>query len=250
MGFRKFWRRSMAPSVTAASIFMTTSAFGQTPAQFQRVDQLAQYTVESVACADLGFTLKGDEKAVQQAAEAELVAAGAPVQATKGLYEEAVARRLQTFGKDLKASEDAAFRSKSPGSALQQVFVERGEFCSRAAGDPLFSQFLQAPAPFDAKRAALELADQLLESGGLASWQTPQIQARGNVVLVAGACRRQIGSARSDAIFAEYTRTADPRTRSFYSTSFQQGLTDPDYADLDAAQCERAIRSLKAEADR
>lgn len=225
---------------------MAGPASSQTSDRFRRIDELAQYTVESVACTDLGFSLRKDEEALARAVEAENLAAGASAEGAKKLYEDAVARRLQTFGLDLQARKEAAFKSGNMGKALRQIFVERGEFCMRAAQDSLFARFLSQPESFDPNKAALELSDKLLEGGGLASWQTPKIQAQGDVVLIAGACRRQIGSARSDALFAGYTRTEDPRERDYYSKSFQKGLTDPDYADLDAQQCERAIRRLKA----
>lgn len=77
----------------------------------------------------------------------------------------------------------------------------------------------------------------MLELGGLASWQTPRIQARGDLMMLAGTCRSKIGAARSDALVQEFGQSDDPRVRDYYSKSFDEGLADfDDHFDIGGLQ--------------
>lgn len=80
----------------------------------------------------------------------------------------------------------------------------------------------------------------MLEAGGLASWQTPDIQARGDMMMLAGVCRAQIGATRSDALVRQYGQTDDARVRGYYRGSFDSGLADTELT-FTLAQCNRAI---------
>lgn len=85
----------------------------------------------------------------------------------------------------------------------------------------------------------------MLEAGGLASWQTPEIQARGDLMMLAGICRSKIGPARSDALVKEFGQSDDPRVRNYYTKSFDEGLDDPTVIET-LAGCNKAITPYRA----
>lgn len=131
---------------------------------------------------------------------------------------------------------------------MRSVFLKYGSQCLKAARDPVFSGVINVPTDFDLNSAATAAADSLLADGGLASWQTPAIQARGDLMMAAGTCRWRIGAARSDAIFQKYSHATDARERAYYVRSFDDGLSDTSF-NFDRAQCERLIKRLTAKAE-
>ena len=113
-----------------------------------------------------------------------------------------------------------------------------------AIRDPIFSQVITAPAGYDLNNAVTAFSDSMLEAGGLASWQTPAIQARGDMMMLAGTCRAQIGAARSDALVSQFGQTDDARVRGYYRRSFDEGLADTEL-NFTLAQCNRAITNQR-----
>jgi hypothetical protein len=240
-------RALLATCIVASAILLHGGgAAAQTHAQFERIDLLARYTVESAVCPKLGFEVKADGKVFSRALAAEAHAGGLAPAVAERMYGEAVQRRSRTFEMDLDQLSAQANESNN-FSGLKALFAGQGELCVRAARDPLFSQIVKAPPGFDLDKAATAAADELLARGGLASWQTPQIQARGDILMLAGACRSHFGAARSDALFTQYSATESARERAYYSEAFQLGLSDTDL-DLDATQCEGSLRNLRAKA--
>ncbi len=129
---------------------------------------------------------------------------------------------------------------------LRTMFVAYGLMCVEATTDPIFSRLIIAPAGFDPKTAATAFVDSMLENGGLASWQTPAIRARGDMMMSAGTCRKRIGKDRSDALVAEFGRSEDAQTREYYLKSFDIGLNDTEL-NFTVAQCSRLIARNRAE---
>jgi hypothetical protein len=64
------------------------------------------------------------------------------------------------------------------------------------------------------------------------------------MMMLAGACRSQIGAARLDGLVTTYDGSDDPRVRSYYRSSFDTGLNDTELG-LTLAQCNRAISGLE-----
>lgn len=247
---RKAWRRrSLGSGLLAAALLLMAAA----PAQAQshgvldRVDLLARYTVESAVCPKLGFRVDVDAEAFAAAFRAEARTQGLDSAIAERLYTEALARRTRTFQLDLDAVRARAVGEGGLRDEIKPFFVRQGELCVAAATDPIFGRLVTRPLGFDLDRAATAAADSLLVAGGMASWQTPRIQARGDLLMVAGACRRQLGAARSDALLKEFGHADDARERAYYAEAFQLGLDDTEL-DLDAQQCERALRGFRAKA--
>lgn len=121
--------------------------------------------------------------------------------AAKQLVGEAVSRQMRISQIDLDTLEEKNGHTDAGLRNIRSVFCKYGGECLEAARDPLFARIITVPASFELEAAATRAADSLLKDGGLASWQTPAIQARGDLMMVAGTCRSHIGAARSDAIF-------------------------------------------------
>ena len=79
---------------------------------------------------------------------------------------------------------------------IRAILLGYGHTCMEATTDPIFSKVIAAPPGYDLNNAVTLEADSILEAGGLASWQTPAVQARGDMMMLAGTCRSQIGAAR------------------------------------------------------
>lgn len=99
--------------------------------------------------------------------------------------------------------------------------------CLDVTRDPVFSQLISAPSGFDLDLAVTSTADSMVGGWGLASWQTPAIQALGEMLIVAGACRKRIGKARSDADCGVW-QVESPRIRNYYLRAFDDALNDPE----------------------
>lgn len=209
-----------------------------TQAQFDRANALAYSSLVAANCRGLGFTLESDGSALgaktiagfrDEAAETPL-----SPEAADALLAQALDRQGKTIEIDI-----AGYPATAEG--YRALNLRLADDCLKAAQDPVLAGILKAPEGFEPRRAAAAATDVLLAKGGLASWQTPSIQARGDLLTVAGSCRRLIGGERADALFKTYARAEDPRERAYYVESYDAGLADKFHFDFDLAQCERAI---------
>jgi hypothetical protein len=147
-----------------------------------------------------------------------------------------------------KAIADDAGATMTTPEGMRAFYLRLGRDCLKASRDTLVSRVLKAPAGFDPQRAANDLTDVSLAKGGFASWQTPAIRARGDLMGVTGSCRKLIGAQRADDLFKTYTRSDDARERAYYVEFFDNGVAGKFNLDLDLTQCERAIASYIAKA--
>lgn len=235
--------RMLVGLVTSFGMLLSfpTLASSQTQSQFDRLDELALFTVTVPMCRKLGFQIAPDfEQRIDPAIDAEISGLGGDTQRLRTAAKQAVAHQSQVFGVDLKSYSDGA-RTDQDLRNVKQIFARYGVICQRAARDSFFSSFVTMPVGFDLDKATTATADELLEGGGLASWQTPLITARGDMMMLAGACRHRIGPNRSDQLQAFYGRADDPRERDYYRKSFDAGMNDPDLTAFTRQQCLRAI---------
>ena len=179
-------------ATVVAILCMTSPSHAQTQAQQDRLDTLARYTVTAPFCEKLGMTI--DEKAgdkFEAALKVETASWNVDPVIVQQLMRGAFQRQGRMFEIDLDA---AAAKAKTDAELrrVREIFLSYGRTCLAAAADPIFSKFIAVPAGYDLERAATAASDALLEKGGLASWQTPAIQARGDMMMVAGACRAHV----------------------------------------------------------
>lgn len=149
------------------------------------------------------------------------------------------------FRTDLEAASNGT-KSETQLRGLKDILLRYGQTCKAATTDPIFSTLIVLPPGYDLNKAVTDTADSMLEAGGLASWQTPQIQARGDLMMLAGTCRSKIGSARSDALVKEFGQSIDPRICNYYLKSYDEGLSDPTIIST-LAGCNKAIASYLAQ---
>lgn len=230
-----------------AAVALAASVGAQTPAQQARLDQLARYTLASPVCVHMGMERIGGGEQLDAAVKAEALQLGMTPEAYSKASRSTMTRHLRNFEIDSTAFADKNTKTEAGLRNVRAFYLRYGPSCIEASQDPLFSKFLKSPPEFDLQKAAIRAADSLLEGGGLASWQTAEIQARGDLMLAAGACRRHIGPDRADRIYESYAHVPDPRERSYYVSSYDEGLQDAEL-DFDAVQCERLIKNLKKKA--
>jgi hypothetical protein len=225
----------------------TFPAVAQTQAQQDRLNRVGQFVVTAPFCERLGMKLDPDLPLKAEAAlDAETASWLIDTATIERLKQEAVARQKWILGTDLQAAVDGA-KTDAQLRAVKAILLDYGRTCLSATSDPIFSALITAPFGYDLDAAATKFADAMLEAGGLASWQTPQIQARGDLMMLAGTCRSKIGAARSDALVKQYGQSDDPRVRDYYSRSFDEGLSDPTVVDT-LAGCNKAITAYQAKA--
>lgn len=230
--------------VAAAAPLLWLGALAPAHAQSQReqdrLDTLARYSVTSPICKRLGMNV------IENAGD--IFSAGLKLETASWSVDPATIERLMTAslqrqGRMLAIDLDSAAQNAKTDAQLRRVrdiFLGYGKTCLAAASDPIFSKIVSLPPGYNLETAATTASDALLEGGGLASWQTAAIQARGDMMMIAGACRAKIGAARSDALVRTFGASEDPRIRAYYTRSFDEGLSDNEL-NFTLAQCERAI---------
>jgi hypothetical protein len=212
----------------------------QTQTQLDRLDELAQFTAVSPMCKKLGFTIAPDiEDRLDPVVQAEIATWDGDHKRLETAAAEAMQRRTRMLAIDLKFFADGT-TSEAKLRDVKSILIRYGHTCEQAALDKVFQTLVSVPVGYNLEQAATIESDGLLEAGGFASWQTPQIAARGDMMTIAGACRHLIGPHRSDALRQMYGRSDDPRERAYYNRSFDSGLSDTEL-NMDRTQCERAI---------
>lgn len=206
---------------------------------------MARFVVVADSCETLGAKLP---KNLLSAAETGLISDGAAwnvdVVTIRQKYREALAREKLAYSTDLQFASDNA-KTDAQLRRVKDVILQYARLCSEADHDPMFGALIELPEGFEPNAAAIGWADRALEMGGIASWQTPSIQTRGDLAILAGACRRVLGGRRSDELMQLYGRSEITRERDYFNRAYQMGLEDTEL-NFDAAQCNRAIEKNRA----
>lgn len=244
--YGRAWLFHLVRFAAVATAASAAPAIAQTQAQQDRIDRVSRFAVTSPVCGRLGMTVVrdlGDQ--VETAFKAETSAWQVDPDIVERLKRASIDRVTKSFAIDLETASEQA-KTEAELRMLRTMFVAYGRMCVEATNDPIFSRLITAPAGFDPQTAATAFADSMLEDGGLASWQTPAIRARGDMMLSAGTCRKRIGKDRSDALAAEFSRSEDARTREYYLKSFDIGLNDTEM-NFTLAHCNRLIARNRIE---
>lgn len=219
---------------------ITTPAVAQSQVQQDRIDRVSQFVVTAPMCRRLGMTVDSE---IGTKVEAAFRAETATWQVASATVDALIVASLRRQNAMLRVDLDTASSNARTGEQLRglsAIVMGYGRTCMEAISDPIFSQVITAPSGYDLSNAVTAFTDSMLEDGGLASWQTPVIQARGDMMMIAGACRAQIGAARSDALVSQFGQTDDARVRGYYRQAFDLGLGDTEL-NFTLAQCNRAI---------
>lgn len=195
-------RQSVARMTFAAftACLFGSTAHAQTQAQQGRIDRVSRLVVTAPMCERLGMSIQPDlPLRVAEAFKEETSGWALGPQKVEQLAAESSDRQTKVFSQDLEAAAGSA-KTEAQLRNLRTVLLGYARTCVEATEDPVFAKVISKPAGFTAEAAATKAADSMLEDGGLASWQTPAIQARGSIMMLAGTCRSVIGKARSDAL--------------------------------------------------
>lgn len=223
----------------------TTSA--QTQIEQDRIDLIAKYTVVSAACLRFHASVSPSiDTLVREGLYAEAASWSINRDSVAESFSRALERENRIFEIDLKFASTHA-KTEQELRNLKSVMARYAIICAEAAKDRTFRYYIILPDNFDPTIAASELTDSMLEAGGIASWQTAQIRARGDLMMLAGACRKTIGPVKTDALLKAYGRSDNPRERNYYNNAFQAGLDDTEL-NFSAAQCDRVIAKFKLNA--
>ncbi|MEQ1724423.1 MAG: hypothetical protein ABL882_00665 [Sphingopyxis sp.] len=222
-------------------------ASAQTQQQQDRVNRVAQFVVTAPMCEFLGMHLDPELPAKAEAAfRVETASWQIDLATIERLQVEAISRQGAIMGIDLEAASSRA-RTEAQLRGVRTILLGYGRTCIAATADSIFAPLITLPTGYDLETAVTDTADTVLEAGGLASWQTSQIQARGDLMFLAGDCRSIIGAERSDALVREFGQSDDPRVLNYYSRSFDEGLADPTIVST-LAGCNRAIAANRVQA--
>lgn len=224
--------------------FHSGLTFAQHKEQQELIDRLALLSFASPMCEQMGFEVAKDidEKAPAIALK-RLVASGMNEQEVAA----AITRAVDLIEKSWDADQDAlmgSLKSSEDFRRLKDFYYHKGLTCFQLANDPLFRSVIAKPASLDLAKAATEMADAALWQGGLASWQTPAIRARGDLLYAIGACRKFIG-AEADELLKLYNVASTEQQRKYNLYSYEAGL-DNGSMFSDIAQCRRAIPRMIA----
>jgi len=234
----------MTITVAALCSFIALPAAAQTQAQQDRLEQIGRYGVTSALCARLGMTVMPDAGAfIEKQLASETASWGLPKETVDRLALAALNREGTILKTDLDAAGQA--RTEAQLRGIRPIIARYARMCVTISRDPMFAAVVKAPAGYDPERAATEWSDAVLADGGLASWQTPAIRARGDLMMMIGSCRSLMDPTRSDALKAEIGRSDDPRTREFYLASFDRGMQGEPIVNS-RSDCIRVINGLKA----
>lgn len=218
----------------------TAPALAQSQAQQNRIDRIAQLVVTAPICQRLGMTVDPEiGPKVETAFQAETATWQVAPVIVETLIIAALRRQNAMLRVDLDTTAGNA-KTDEQLRGIRTILMAYGRTCMDATRDLIFSQVITPPTGYDLDTAVTAFSDSLLEGGGLASWQTPAIQARGDMMMLAGACRAQIGAARSDALVSQFGQTDDAQVRGYYRQAFDLGLADTELS-FTLAQCNRAI---------
>lgn len=228
----------------ALGVSSSLPAWAQTQAQQDRLNRVGQFVVTASMCEKLGMKLDADLPTKAEAAlKAETASWSVDPATVDRLKSEAISRQSRILQTDLQAASNGA-KTDAQLRAVKGILLGYGRTCMAATTDPIFSSLIVPPPGYNLDTAATALADSILEAGGLASWQTPQIQARGDLMMLAGTCRSKIGAARSDALVKQYGQSDDPRIRDYYLKSFDEGVSDSTVIET-LAGCNKAIATYR-----
>ncbi|MBB4155099.1 hypothetical protein GGQ80_003016 [Sphingomonas jinjuensis] len=137
------------------------------PAQQDRLDQVSRFVVTAPMCEKLGMKV---DPVLPDKVEAALKAETSAWSTETTMIDRLKGESIQRQSNVLKVDLATALENAKTDAQLRQVaaiFRGYGRTCLEATRDRIFSQVITAPLGFDLDRAATEVADTLLEAGGL-----------------------------------------------------------------------------------
>ena len=234
-----------------AAYLLQSAAGPANAAAFSRVDRMAEYVAVAPWCEKIGYTLAPDfADRLAEIAYREADATSVPHSTVDVWIHDALARHQRLAQSEYQRVLDAMDTPETTRVALNGLLDKVQRVCSDAGADPAFGPLLTTPSSNEMVEARREMADGLLESSGQASWQTPTMFAKAELMMALGVCKSQITAARHDALYARFITESPPSSQEqrYYAQQYLDGIeSGPDLA-LDSTQCSRLLASRLAAA--
>lgn len=217
-----------------------------------RLESIAAYAPATAICKQLGWPVSEAPDDFGDLVLAEAVKGGMKPQEATDYFLAAVKRQGELFEADLNRLGDAMMSGKPARAAVQAYADRMDRTCAAAAADPIAHLIVGQLPP--AKRAELKAAfvEDLLARIKQASWQTPGVLARADLVSAVGACRRFLTQTEIDRDLAGLIvdrKPADPakaRELAFYDEWYANGLKEAAELNFDETECQRVMEKSRA----
>jgi len=212
-------------------------------AAFSRIDTVSSYPSSASSCNMLGYTVSDNfpdvlaERVIAEAKEAGVSEATASSWASEGIR-----RHGASFERDLRTAQSLSTETEIAAS-VKAVFDMLSSKCETVAADPISRGILTAGTPEAMREARAEVEDPLLAGVGAASWQTPAIWARGELLVGLGVCKNRLPSEQHDQLLAEHLPASSDTSPagSWMAGQYVEGIRSSANMVLDATQCRRLI---------
>lgn len=229
-------------ALAIAALLQTTVPPEQARA-YARVDEVGSYLTATTVCSEMGWTLsEGAMELIATRVYAEQVEAGVD-KATVDLWSGEIFRRHSDILRTEMTRAAASFREQGDLTALADFFVRTDRRCEAFEADPISVGLISSDGSTARGLARQAKIDSWVEVGGLASWQTPALTAKGGLLMALGACSSIMPTARRDVLLARHLPPAESRDRaSMYLTGqYLQGIRSAAEFAFDEVQCERLV---------
>ncbi|MDQ0463201.1 hypothetical protein QO010_000949 [Caulobacter ginsengisoli] len=217
-----------------------------TPQQAARMDGVARYAVVQSFCVKIGFQV--DESAASAAYDA-LVNDPRFVGMTRAeldaTFDSSIQRVGAVFSRDSKAAASKA-GSLDARPVIEAFFRRIDAVCLEASTDPVFSRAFKAASPEVRGATRTALVGDLMAKGGQASWQTPVMRARADLLYITGACSARLPRQDVERYSALVDKAATEKERAYYSDSLRDGLDAASELGFDDGQCRRLTATYSA----
>lgn len=229
-------------ALAIAALLQTTVPPEQARA-YARVDEVGSYLMATTVCSEIGWTLSdGATEQIATRVYAEQAEAGVD-QATVDLWSGEILRRHSDILRTEMTRAAASFRDQGELTALADFFAGADRRCDAFASDPISVGLISSDGSAARALARQAKIDSWVEVGGLASWQTPALTAKGDLLMALGACSTVLPTARRDAMLTRHLPPAESRDRaSVYLTGqYLEGIRSAAEFAFNEVQCERLV---------
>lgn len=224
---------------------MQTAVPPEHVAAYSRMDTVSSYPASAGSCRMLGYTASDNfpyvlaERAIAEAKQAGVSEATANAWASEG-----VRRHGASFQRDLRNAQSGSTETEIAAS-VKAVFDTLSSKCATVAADPISRGIFTAGSPEAMREARSAVEDPLLAGVGAASWQTPAIWARGELLMGLGVCKNTMPREEHDSLLAEHLPASSDASTSgrWIAGQYVEGIRSSADMGLDATQCRRLMTS-------
>lgn len=224
-----------------------------------RLNQIGRHLGRATVCEKFGFDVHNERvETLANNAVAFGVRAGFSESLSGTYIQNAMNQAMQQAQQDIEemsevSQEDGPRFAENINTQARKIVSA----CRAAANDPMTKSIISAPSSSDETLVHV-FADEVLMPTGLASWQTPYINAGADVVQAVAVCANHLTRAQSDAYVAElyapnrFPVAVEEKARAYFDFWKQKGRESMAELNLDATQCNRLLtgRAAKLKAAR